>query len=247
MPKTIPVGMHADGAPITKHDGLFTLSWNSLLPSGGTTLETRLVFTCIKKSDIGPGTVDAIFSYFAWAMNVLSSGVTPTHDWTHRRLDGGGQYLVPGGWRASLIQCRGDWEFYANYLGLPRWDTDNCCWLCKASLSDERLLWTDTSPDAPFRRTLRSHESFLAELSDAGKQPSPLFNIVGLRLEGIMICTLHTVELGVASHIIANNMVDAMKTGCYGPNQKIQAERMARELKDWYREQPKEIKSSKIQ
>eukprot|EP00959_Pyramimonas_sp_CCMP1952_P472270 9499773-Pyramimonas_sp.AAC.1 len=68
-----------------------------------------------------------------------------------------------------------------------------------------------------------------------------------LKVEGIMICTLRTVEQGLASHLIANIVVDVFKTGAYGATQKEQAQHMADELKKWYITQSKEFKSSKLQ
>eukprot|EP00959_Pyramimonas_sp_CCMP1952_P372655 7803669-Pyramimonas_sp.AAC.1 len=56
----IPLGLRADGAPMTKREGLFALSWNSLLASDGSTMQARCAFTCARKSDIGPGAIDAI-------------------------------------------------------------------------------------------------------------------------------------------------------------------------------------------
>ena len=42
--KSIALGIHADGAPLTKHESLFTISWNSLFAEG-TTMDTRFIFT----------------------------------------------------------------------------------------------------------------------------------------------------------------------------------------------------------
>ena len=43
--------MHGDGGAFNKQDGLFTFSWNSLL-STGTTCQTKLVFTVVRKSEM---------------------------------------------------------------------------------------------------------------------------------------------------------------------------------------------------
>ena len=104
--KTIPFGIHADGAPITKHESLFTMSLKSIHKQGGT-LSTRLVFTCIKKSMICEGTLESLWTYIAWAMNTVQSGVTPSGDWRGVRLKGAGQELAKG-WRGSCVQIRGD-------------------------------------------------------------------------------------------------------------------------------------------
>ena len=76
-----------------------------------------------------------------------------------------------------------------------------CC-LCQASSTLAHLLFTRCGPDAGWRATRRSHESYLAEI---GANIPILFLIaIGLRLECVMIDILHTVDLGVAAHIIGN-------------------------------------------
>lgn len=242
--KTLALGLHGDAAPITKHESLLTIAWNSLHVEG-TTMQTRFIFTCIRKSDIGPETLNAVWGYLAWAMNVLAAGLTPTSDFLNSPLQGGGKPLA-GGWRASCVQIRGDWEFFAQALSLPRWDTDNCCWLCAASTSGP-LLWTDCSPNAAWRVTMKTHEQFVQSLH-ASRKPLPrLFEIKGLRLEGVMVDTLHTVDQGVAVHAIANVFVEIMALGIWGSTQQIQSEGLQREIDAWYRGQSKKIKASKVQ
>jgi hypothetical protein len=82
---TIALGLHGDGAPLTKHESLFTIAWNSLHATG-TTMQTCFVFSCITQIEMCEGTMEALWDYFAWAMNVLQTGLTPHRDWRDRRL-----------------------------------------------------------------------------------------------------------------------------------------------------------------
>ena len=44
-----------------------------------------------------------------------------------------GNVPLADGLRGVVVQVRGDWEFYNQYLGLPRWDNvENNCWMCNA-------------------------------------------------------------------------------------------------------------------
>lgn len=244
--KTIAIGCHADGAPITKHEGLFTISWNSLHGSG-CTLATRFVFSCIRKSQICEGTLEALWEYFAWAMNTIQTGLTPRKDWRGVQLKGGGREFASG-WRGSCIQVRGDWEFFSQSLGLARWDNvANCCWVCKASINQAGFRWTDFGDGAGWRPTIRSHESWLAELAVAGKPVPDIFKVRGLRLEGVMIDVLHAVDQGLASHVIANIFVEIMALGHWGSTHKSRASGLQGALKSWYTQQSKTIKASKVQ
>ena len=104
--KSIALGIHADGAPLTKHESLFTISWNSLFAEG-TTMDTRFIFTCIKKTDIGEGTLEALWNYLAWAFNTLASGETATADWQGKPI-GRKKEPLAHGWKAFCVLLRGD-------------------------------------------------------------------------------------------------------------------------------------------
>ena len=57
--RSLAITLHGDGAPTTKADGLFTISWSSLHASGSTR-HTKNIFTVVRKKDMGPGTLDAV-------------------------------------------------------------------------------------------------------------------------------------------------------------------------------------------
>ena len=163
--QTIPIGMHGDGGAFSKNDALYIFSWNSLLAVGSTETK-RIMFTVVRKSELVNGvggTFDAIWKIFAWSLNAMLDGMTPSVDWLDRPIPGGNEVLA-GGWKATLCQCRGDWEFYWQVFNFPRWNSaDSICWLCKASASDKHkeLLWTDCGADAGWRCTRWTHESYL--------------------------------------------------------------------------------------
>ena len=52
------MGFHGDGGRFTKQDGVYVLSWNSLTQAFGPTLDTRFLFTVMRKSDLIDGTMD---------------------------------------------------------------------------------------------------------------------------------------------------------------------------------------------
>ena len=244
MPKvkwqqTVPVGMHGDGAAFSHQDSVYTFSWNSLVGSG-TTVQKRFVATLIKKSDFVDGTVQAITRILAWSFNALLSGETPALDWEGRPLAGGGAPLA-GGWRAALCQVRGDWAFYCELFKFPQWNSaERMCWMCQASSTNPALGWVRFGPDAGWRKTKWEHESYLAYLRLAGLMvPSLLALAVGFRLECIMVDVLHTVDQGVASHIIANVLwVFAVARRVWGgDNQDAAVKKLYANMQQWYKNQ----------
>ena len=103
---------------------------------------------------------------------------------------------------------RGDWAFYCELFRFPQWNSaDRMCFLCRASSTDPALAWMKFGPDAGWRRTRWTHETYLRFLRRGSLAiPALLVFAIGFRLECVMIDVLHTVDQGVASHIIANVM-----------------------------------------
>ena len=64
--------------------------------------------------------------------DAMAEDVMPEKAWLRRRHPEAVRKVF-GGRNALLIQLRGDWEFYGQVCGLPRWDAERCmCWICKA-------------------------------------------------------------------------------------------------------------------
>ena len=146
----------------------------------------------------------------------VDGGKVPTRDWRGRKLKNAGQPLKTNGWKMACNQVRGDWEFYAEVLGLNRWDNEpNMCFVCGASNSIDDLLWTNGSKTSGWRCTHKTHESWTAELIAAGRSVSSLFNILTLRLEGVMIDILHCLDQGVSTHLIANVFIEVTHPPVY--------------------------------
>ena len=234
--RCIPIGFHGDASAFSHQDSLYAFIWNSLIGVGSTTAK-RFLFTVVKKSQSDPDTMQAIFKVFAWSMNVLLTGLTPDTDWLMRPLSGGGSYLA-GRWKGALVQVRGDWQFYCEVFGFPQWNgAKRMCWMCKASSTIRHLRWTACGADAGWRATRQTHESYVAELRAAGRRlPVMLGEIVGLRLEGIMIDVLHVVDQGVASRIIANMYWELVTKKTWGGStQDENVARLMESMQTWYK------------
>ena len=191
--KTIPLGMHGDAGAFS-HDSLFVISWNSLMGMGST-ITKRFVFTVIKKSDMRADTLDAILKHFSWSCNALLAGKFP-----ETSTD------LANGWRGSLCQVRGDWQFYCQALYFPSWNAgEMMCWLCRASARIPELVYTNCRKDAGWRGTRWDHESYLEHLRVLGMAVPVLFLfVIGLRLECVTIDVLHAIDQGFGSHVLGN-------------------------------------------
>ena len=123
-------------------------------------------------------------------------------------MPGGGLDLA-GGWRGSLVQVRGDWQFYCQVFYFPAWNSnERMCPFCRASNVDKACLWTDFGPNATWRDRRWTHESYLNFLRTHGLAIPVFFLLVvgaiGFRLECITVDPLHAIDLGFSSHIVGN-------------------------------------------
>ena len=235
--QTIPLGMHGDGASFSKQDSSYVFSWNSLI-GAGQTMQKRFVATVIRKTDMVDGTIDRISKVLSWSFNAILSGKFPRESWDGKALPGGDGLLAKG-WRGALCQVRGDWAFYCEIFRFPQWNAaERMCWLCKASSTDPSLAWVKYGPDAKWRETRWSHESYMRFLRGAGIAiPALLAFAIGFRLECIMIDVLHTVDQGVASHIVGNVLwyFAVVRKMWGGTTQQQQIEHMFKHMQKWYK------------
>ena len=236
-PSMVPFGFHGDAGAFSHHDSLYTISWNS--PVGrGTTSQKKFVFTVFRKSEMVADTLNTIFRILAWSFNILLTGKWPLRNWHGRREPKSGQWLA-NGWRAAVCQVRGDWAFYTEVFHFPQWNgAERMCWLCRASSTIPHLHFGRFGDDAGWRGTRWTHESYMDFLRGAGLAIPVLFLcVIGLRLECIMVDTLHTVDQGVACHIIANIfwilVINRRVLG--GDTQEDAIQGLQKYLKEWYK------------
>ena len=240
-PSTVPLGFHADGGGFNKHDSLFGLSWNSLVTASTASVQSRFLFTGIRKSEMLVETLDVLMKAFAWSVNVLLSGQTPFTDWQNRPLEGGGRELC-GGWRGQVAQVRGDWQFYCQAFYFAQWNTaDVMCPFCRASNVVEARAWYHVGEHAAWRDTLWSHESYMAHLR-SNNLPVPVFfmvgcGIIGLRLECVMVDILHTLDLGLLANVIGSVMfvLACIRKKLGGNTYEQAASRLSDHMTAWYK------------
>ena len=233
--RTLPLGLHGDGGAFSKQESLFVFTFNSLLGHGVTSAK-RFLLTVIRKCDFSPETLQTIMDILSWSFNVALTGLLPEVDWAGDACEERG-YLA-GRWRGSLVQVRGDWEFYTSVFRFPAWNAvDEMCWMCRAT-GVGPLRFTACGADAPWRGTRRSHEEYVEQLAAQGKElPTLLKKVVGLRLESVMIDVLHCVDLGIGAHIVGNVFWACVRKGVWdGTTQVEQVNGLDAELRKHYKD-----------
>eukprot|EP00959_Pyramimonas_sp_CCMP1952_P320549 6707898-Pyramimonas_sp.AAC.1 len=107
-----------------------------------------------------------------------------------------------------------------------------------SSESDNPNVWTRVDRGAGWRTTCFSDEGFRAYLESRNLAlPILLSCVLGLRLECITVDVLHTMDLGVASHIIGSIMwYVSVVRNCFNVRTfDDRVGRLAKHLKEWYK------------
>ena len=163
------------------------------------------------------------------------------HDSTHNHLNipiPGGDAYIANGFRAALAQVRGDGQFVCELFDFPKWNEAlQMCWLCCASGVAGALCFTNCDQYAPWRDTRRTDESFRAERAAAGQAlPMLMLACIGFRLSCITIDVLHTVDLGVTAHVIANIFWELVRAHAWGEStQALNVKALYEEMRAWYK------------
>ena len=115
------------------------------------------------------------------------------------------------------------------------------CPFCRASNVHEARLWYEVGPDAAWRHTIWSHETYMAHLS-FNLLPVPSFflpwhGIIGLRLENVMVDILHTLDLGVTSSIVGSVMfvLACLRNKFGGRTYEAGVQGLASHMIEWYK------------
>lgn len=234
-PGLLPLGLHGDGVPYSKRQSLEVLSWN--LPANP--LWERVVFAVVPKKFCcqcgckGKHTWDAILQVFAWSARSLVLGVQPLLRHDGLPLDKARQKLAGKafGFKAALVQVRGDWPFLKQLFHFPAWNSTRMCWKCNATQDTFKVC----HEGAPWRATRVTAAQFLQDLLASGTQPSPLLSCPGFHLDFVCIDWLHTVDLGVAQDVLGNLFWEALSLEVGSRARQLQA--LWEKVQEYYRRQ----------
>ena len=149
----------------------------------------------------------------------LLSGVFPNTDQFGNRMLGlRGQRagnLVCGGWRAAFESWCGDWKERAlSHQFIKRnYQSMRVCDQCDAIKPFQNtraelleLIFTDFRLDAPWTRTLRSHQAYLD--STPPEQVTPWVEVPGFLITRVRWDSAHTILLGTGKDVAASFLFD---------------------------------------
>ena len=182
--------VHIDDAATHIVDCIFPLRGSACIGSQPHVTPTKLVYTTVRKSDTTDPTLETLCARLAWSMNALAAGTHPEQEWAGRLSRRRGMPVA-----GKCVQLRGDWEFFNQALNFPSpTDVDAAHVLL---LRDIPKGGFGLEPHGSWRAVAHHAKRTLPTLRDLC-----LFKIQTLRLERVCIDVMHTVDLGVTSHVV---------------------------------------------
>jgi hypothetical protein len=226
--RLIPLTLHLDGAEIYSNSEFWVLSFASVLATDCNVFDAKFPILKIPHAQIRDPAckrkaIQLMARFVAWCFEILQHGVCPKVGMYGEPLEGVCATLIDqpimGGYRAACIGFKADLKgrkeanFFKQFYGAIR-----VCERCRATqafpsvLRDpakRRMLFTDMSPDAPWRTSRISHEQYVASCGDV----SPWFGVPGLRLEMMYFDIMHIGPLGIFRNLIPGIILDMFQRG----------------------------------
>lgn len=195
--------IHSDGGDIYRNTEYSIWSWASVLCDEINTFDTRFLIACVDEEQKVKDVTDAeLVRYVLWNIEVMQSGVHPTHD--HRGKPLVGQRLLrantalAGGWRASAVGTQSDLQeevelhkYTRNYMA------KFLCERCLGNRHTQTGSAYDFSPNAMWRSMLISHQTYLAGTVEI----SPWANLRSWTIHRHRDDMLHMVWLGFGKDV----------------------------------------------
>ena len=155
LPDLLGFGLHGDGVPnnYDRTESCHVLSIN--LPGvGGQFARLRIPICVLPSSKISDATMDAILEVVAWSLRHLQGGFHPVcrHDgtaWDQKTDKSRSQRHGPLGFHASLVEVRGDWDFYSKVFHFPyHSELEGVCWMCSCKRCQVTSFYELTTNEA---------------------------------------------------------------------------------------------------
>lgn len=239
--KYLPLILHGDGGAFQKSDSIIVLSMRSLL-SASNVAHSQMLLVAIPKSAVNKSpnpeedTMTCLWNILVWSLSYMFFGKHPEQDHQGRewhpkmsaRAQKAGSLLNSHGLCGMVFAISADGEFFQNEFRLPGSSHANCCWSCAANKSD--CPHNDYRPGAEWRKTLR-------KLQNDSPTDHQVMAVPGINGCSFHYDSLHVLELGVASHIVANIMFDlVIKSELPGGSQEIRLKELFKKILQQYQE-----------
>lgn len=178
----------------------------------------RIPFVVVPKAMCAPETNEAILSLFGWSLGYCKAGVFPQVDHLGQAFTSRWRLQLSGvafPWRALCLEVLGDWEYFANTLSLPHWQSaSQVCFRCDV----HKDMLRDCSLEADWRQPEHrlSHDGLIAMLGRLGRPLCPVWGWPNFHSSHFRLDWLHICDLGITAYFLGSLFVLFLKHREYG-------------------------------
>lgn len=250
--RAFPVKIHSDKVVMTKKDSLHVMNWSSMLGHSEQAQYLAFMFAsmvascCARDDEDGDDTIKVLSRVWAWSFTWCLLGIHPTTDWTGAPWSAGSKEASLAGQPLATVSdvtivlavlglCA-DLEELCNQYKLRHFNSLGPCFLCRATAHDlvGGCPWTDFAPRALWRRT---KEALPLDGSAVGPpNDHPIWTIPGLTVFCVMFDILHTLDLGVAAHVVGSCLEEFTKDARLGHSQESRMAVVWTRIRELYKE-----------
>ena len=235
----VPICLHGDAVPCTQRMSLNTYTFNGILGENLSTLEYKMLISCVFSRTIADDTIDQMWQVLSWVFNVMAEGVWPDTDWTGQdwtrdadKARAGSKFA--GGFLFVIWQIRGDMEFFVKELKVESYGSNYPCPWCRCTrFKNSAIPWNDWSPFAAWLGAFwTSHAEWLAHHDEI----CHIFFVAGVCIYTLIPDILHVVDLGYGKHLVGNLLFQLVfcKANVQGANLKDRLRTVWRGIKQRY-------------
>ena len=225
--------IHVDGVEFHRNTEFIVFSWSSLF-AGGDVKDIKLLICAIPawmcpSNEIFNIVYEELCKFIGWSFRITRHNRGPDLGFYDEPLTGYMRELIgqvlAGGWLATFAGCKTDGKQRASLSRYQRKASSTfICVFDLASnpfpLARRDLVFCDFTPSAGWRKTLISHEEYMA----TERVLSPMRHIDGWRIDLNYADRLHTKYLGFDRDVAACVIVELVREGRYGAAPRVKAD-----------------------
>lgn len=213
--RTVPLVLHGDDADSHRRRSFCIVTLASLTVNANM-FDSKYLLYITDGSRCVDETYATLDTWLSWSLIELQLGnyldIDPFGE-QHKPYTSGRSGPIASGWRGVVVFYKGDEKyvqrcFKASHSAVSQ----NCCFVCLASLSDGPLLYTHHGRCAAHRRTLLTTEQFITRVVGI----RTYIAIPGFHVQMLTYDWLHIVDLCIIPETAASTLIELVRENVFG-------------------------------
>lgn len=216
LSKTVPLVLHGDDADSHRRRSFCIVTLSSLTVNGQSMWDSKYLLYITDNSRCTDDTFATLDTWLSWSLTELQLGHYMDIDpfgRQHAPYTSGRSGPIASGYRGVVVFFKGDEKyvqkcFKASHSAVSQ----NCCFVCLASLAEGPLLYTHHGKSAAHRSTLLTNEQFITRVAGI----RTFVAIPGWHVQMLAYDWLHIVDLCIIPETAASTLIELTRDHAFG-------------------------------